>query len=623
MNCIMKNNQLTITTSPKDGAKIPNVTVNGVEFSNIAGIAEVSGTIYCIKSNNKNQTTIVSTDNYRNKDTGKTSECMLNYYCVGLTTDGTDLFLTGSVKNSSGKASGKLLRVNKEGEILKVYSLDRVYAGIAYYGNDNFLLVSSDDKNKTLNIDVYNLSNGYQKSEGFQLVNSGYAEMIQDIYYDNAHGLFVVTNQKDANGEYTPCKNIILLYDLKNKPNGALKAKTRFRLNYSTSTYQQFNTESMCIIHGKMVTAANVKLKSGGYIDRFSYVDDMDISECGTVFMEHDLTVGRKINNRKLAESDLVSPDDLKYGAFYIAAAQGLSFAIENNTKRLMGLKQGYALKLDGAGDAVADTNKSYVQLFEITGDYMSSQSTFSWKKLFKYSPEKSNLYHGNSMNYSVKDKAYYVGCAEPKEADRHTVVKMNTKGEISGRFDVSPYRTNAVAPYKDNKFIIVSGTKAETYNGEKLRPILIGIFAGTGFTVSDIFYFRDTSKYHVTYNKPKHYMQDIYYHENYGLYIASSLLEEKEKNIKFKNDLMHIDLNRFEWVKAASGKRIKVVTPDYSLVYKKRNVFDDIEYESPILDESTGKMILSVNAHKLPAASGGDRITYDCIVQIKGITFS
>ncbi|MDO4338242.1 MAG: hypothetical protein Q4C91_09175 [Eubacteriales bacterium] len=618
MNCTMTNNMLTVVGSPVAGALVKNVTKDGASFTNVAGVAVVNTTKYCLKTNSNNQSILVSTPKYKTVDTAIVDMDIIDYYCVGLTTDGKNLFMVGSELNGS-KRYGRLIKFEISTKKLTVYNLnnsstDGVYAGIAYCGNNSFYLISSKDSNKTMDVVKYNLSSGYKSGEGFTLVNSGYAEMLQDIFYDSAHGLFVVTNQKDSDGKYTPCKNIVLLYDLKNKPSGNLRATSRFRVNLNTSTYKQYNLESVCIIEKRLVAVANVVTQAGASQDKFLYLKGIEFGERGTFFMEHDVTVLGKLGNKQLTSSEQVDPDT--EGTVIMTGAQSLSCGVKNNANVIQGLKN---------GRANSDPEKQYDYLFTLKSD-----NTVEWNKLFKYSPLSQCLWHGNSMNYY--DGYYYIGCAEPEDADKYTIVKMDTSGTIKTRY-TAPVRTMAVAGGygTSNYFILMSGNDGETWydpvlkKSIKLRMLYLGTLEGSGssakFVVKEKFYFKDTTGTNVT--PGTHYMQDICYYKNYGLFVTVSLLEDKESGVEYRNDLVHINIDKYETITLDSGESAKMLVPDFSMVYKDRTIFSDIEFESPTIRETDGKMLVCANAHKWPASTGGSAVSYDCVLQVDGITFS
>lgn len=602
MLCTMKSKQMTVATTPKLGAKIPNATADGLSFTNVAGVAEVKGVIYCVKANSKNQSILVSTPNYKTTATTQVNMTPLNYYCVGLTTDGTYLYLMGQEKIND-VAYGRLIKASTAGAVIKVYNLDNtttngVYQNIAYCGNNSFYMSSSDDSNKTLKITKYNLSSGYDSAGSFTVTNSGYAEMIQDMYFDKENGLFIVTNQKDDTGSYAPCNNVILLFNLKNRPSGTLKATSRFRMNFSKTAYKQFNIESMCLTGGKMVAAANVVLASDSSADGFVYVNDLDFNERGTYFITHQLNVGRKLNNKQLTVAELVDPKD---DPVIFSAMESLTY----DGEKVVGIKIGSKPNV---------TENCYAIMFSLDKYMDIANSKLTWGKIFSYGNAKEHLYHANSLNYS--NGYLYVGCTEPMDTPRKSIVKMKPDGTFVKRYYFD-YRTNVIVPYTGNTFILISGEDPQQYydpylkKNVSVRHGFVGTLSDTTseFVVKDTFYFRDTNGMGVldlTYN-----IQDAYFNENHGLYLAVSRMKNTEKNMPSENYLCHMDITKYDMVTLVNGEKVKLVTPDFTFVYKDQTVFADIEYESPTVDVSTGKMVLGVNAHKV------DGSTYDCMVEI------
>lgn len=620
MNYSMKNNQLTVDpgeTGFSGAALIKNASKDGNSFTNVAGIAAIKSTTYCLKANSNNQSILVSTTNYKTTDTKIVDMDIVNYYCVGLTTDGTDLFMVGS-ELVNGTRFGRLIKFSPATKKITVYNLNNastngVYAGIAYLENQSFYLISSKDSNKTLDIVTYKLGSGYVSGGSFSLINGGYAEMLQDIHYDPAHGLFVVTNQKDSAGKYTPCKNIVLLYNLRNRPSEKLRAVARFRFNLDTSKYKQFNLESVTLIDKRMVCAANAVTQAGASQDKFLYLKDVEFTTRGSFYLNVKVNVLNKIYNKTLASDQLVDPSD---GTVTMTGVQTLSCAVKDGKEIIQGTKN---------TRVGTDPQKQYNYLYTLNGT-----TNVTWDKLFKYSPKSQNLWHANSMNFF--NGYQYIGCAESETNNSFSIVKMDLNGNIKERY-AAPMRTNAIAGGYGtaNDFIIISGHKAEKWYDPELKTdiplkaIYIGSLQGSGasakFVTKDILYLKDTSGTDIT--PGTHYMQDIYYHKNYGLFITFSLLEDKDTGVKFRNDILHVDLQKYETVTLLNGKTAKMVIPDFSLVYKDRSIFSDCEFESPTLKESTGKMLVNANAHKNPAASGGGPITYDCVMELTGITFS
>lgn len=632
MNCNMQNNLLTVIPTHKLGARFRNKELQNITFSNASGVTQIDGTVYCVKSS-ADKAIIYSTTNYQTiEPTYVESIGIIPFKCDGLTTDGTNLFLVGSANSA-----GKFIKVDMASKKISSYNLDKVYAGIAYCGDDSFYLVSYAADKVNFIITKYKThpeaaADKYlELVESFEIVNRGYKERLQDIFYDDAQGLFVCTNQTkvvDGTENYSPCKNIILLYNLKNRTTAKVTPSTRFTMNYSTSQYTQFNTESVCIVNRRLVTVANVRPVTGGSADVFSYVSDMLFDKAGTFFIEHDVNVGRKIGNLTVGSGDLADQNDVKDASVLLTGLQSLCYA----NGKLVGLKNGHVRIKDG-DKLVNDSDKPYVGFFEITGDYMSTTPAVQLKKSFHYfkSGQDSNLYHGNSMNYY--NGFYYVGCAEPLGSGEYSIAKLqyDSNGAKFIKRYMFEHRTNAFAPYKDGKFILISGEGKLYYtdkrNGSKytLRPIYIGTLndANSKFEVSDTYYFKDTSTHGRQMREgEKHYMQDICYYDNYGLFVALCILENKQNNYTYQNDLAHIDLDKYEWVTTMDNKSVKMVVPDFDLVYKKRNVFSDVEYESPTIDTATGKMLVGVNAHKLPTTSGGNPPTYDCLLHVDGINF-
>lgn len=625
MKGTIKNNQFSIFADVSYHAKFSNFTVNGESFTNAAGITSIGSRIYCLKANSSNKSGLAYTDSYQ-KTVPKSMNIILNAHCIGLTSNNQQLVTLGITANKEWK----VFTIDKDSHEIQEYSFDktagRTYAGITHVSGNSYYTCYSTNGNKTLLIKRFNIgTSGITVTEEYPLINDGYTEMIQDIFYKTGFGLFIATNQKKESS-YSPCKNTVLLYDLKNRPNTAFRAKMRFIFDFNTTIYKQFNVESLCLVDKKLVLIANVGVQSGqsaqakATSDTFFSMNNATFDPRGTVITEWPVKKGREFAVRPITDTELVDPADKP-----ILQKTGQSLRIHQSLSFASG-------KVYGMMVATADhyVSRNYSGLFYMP-DYMNRSIpakgntkylTFNryTKNLSSNKEDPKNLYHCNSLNYD--GKYFYVGCCESLDSAKtdengekyFTIVKMSLTGEIVQRYRFEE-RTNCIIPYKDGKFIIISAEVKYPYKKESLIRLHVGSFHSDGrFHSEEKFYLRNTVD-------TTEALQDACYYKSLGLFAA------RFNANKTHNSLLHYDLTKYVTdIVSIDGtdEKVKILLPDYALhveTAKSGDGLETIEFESPTVDETAGKLIVGCNAR---GPAGSDCAgSYDCILQYKDLSVS
>lgn len=91
--------------------------------------------------------------------------------------------------------------------------------------------------------------------------------------------------------------------------------------------------------------------------------------------------------------------------------------------------------------------------------------------------------------------------------------------------------------------------------------------------------------------------LQDIFYHERYGLFVVTCDINFNTNHTK-ANRVLHIDPKRKKSLTTVDGKNLNVIIPDFALDNNgDKSKFNNFELESLALDPSTKNLIASAKA--------------------------
>lgn len=611
MKGTIQNNIFDVQVDLKKYTSVPNTSVDGNVFTNMAGITTCKDKIYLLKANANNKSSLSVTDNI-NKKPSKIN-IVLDAHCVGLSSNGESLVSIGIDKQKTWW----IYVINTDTYEYTKYLFDksnkRTYAGIAYVKGDIFCTCYSNDKNKTLIIREFNINASSLIHREYELKNMGYAEMIQDIYYDKEYGLFVTTNQK-INGKYSSLKNIVLLYNIRNESFQPYKPIIKFRFNFNTKYFKQCNVESLCIINNRLTVCMNVVDKNGKSDDSISYANNATF-ENGTFISRWPIEYGREFAYRYIKDEEFVDIADKE-----VLAQTSVALRVHQSLSYAKG-------KVYGLMIATADSyeHRNYSGLYYMP-DYMNRNInknkgtkyiTFNryTKNLKENKIDMNNLYHCNSLNFD--GEYFYVGCCERANHTKldengnpyYSIAKMDINGKILAKYKFE-HRTNCIMPYKNNMYMVIAADKNFNINGEELKCIYVGSFVKDRFVSEDTYYIKNTM------SDICNGMQDAYYNDNVGLFLAwytSGMMY---------NTLLHYNLNKYTLHIDSNGKTYKILTPDYGFYFDVEKMGGDllsVEYESPTVDEDNNCLLIGCNAKGKPDSK--IKGSYDCILRLKDLT--
>lgn len=570
---------LTISATPTDGAKIPDKNA-----TNVAGIAIVGSDMYCVKTTGL-KTTLYKTANYTSSSAEATDiKQGLNWFALGLTKIGNYLYMLAEDHKGYG-GSTTIVKLDTAGNQISTFSITNICGSSGALGitaadgtNEKFIIMhyAKDSSANTLTFSVVNW--GSSKAEKkFTVTNSGYGYItqLQDIYYHTSFGLFILTNNT-----FTTLQNRILVVDYKNTDSSGKKYVPSAVIKVDVKgNYKQYNLESICMKANHLVLASNVVTSAGVAEDRFSVLEGITYS--GKTFT---FACGFK------AGAKVPTDIDPNNGTTNLGC---ISF----NDKIPYFVKQ----------------SDNMIGVLGYCSDYMNTAAKAS--RVITYT--NGLLGHANGMS-CFADRFYIVA------GDTKVVALNNKTGKTEMTYTVTPITEPKADPkefklkainfyYEYNTALLLShnGNALELYkcvfgDNANVKAAYLGTIVNAGQPVT----------------------QDIFYHDKYGLFVATSnphKINSSDKNyITTKNTLLHYDLNKF--IKDTP------LHPDFGFVTDmpaqnaEGEKYNSFELESVALhiDESNKpyKMVAVCNANVIKSSTSSGLAARDGFFQYHTIDF-
>lgn len=577
---------LEITAIPTAGALLPDVKDSTKNLTNAAGITMVGNTLYCVKTSGS-KTSILKIDNYSLPSSGYSvvGNYKVPYFALGLSKIGEMLYILAETKAAYGGTT-RIIKCNtagkKQGEYLINHILPDGALGIAHTGKgEEFFVLGYGRNEKPVVKRILISGNQAVEKESFEIQNSGYGHtfQLQDIYYHLDYGLFVITNDELDTG-----RNKILLIDYK-AGTSRYTPSAVFEVNLSKEQYKQYNLESICMKGGNLVLAANIILADGKAEDRVSILKGISFAN-GTYSFTCGMKKGMSVPNKKIGAITTTN-----FGAIAMS-----------DSNKLYGIKAGSNNSYNSADSCAAS--------FFSLSDYNNVNSNGKDDIYDVEAGETGCLYHANGMDYYNGN--LYIACGETDKVGQNSFIRMSTDGLQVKRFSNGKNRANAISHYKNNtdQFIVFTGTdvKEDQSTSLPVYQLLVGRFndASKTFDVSQTYYFL---------NNGYGTVQDIFYREDYGLFIVTCNIITHQDTNEYQttaNRVLHLNMSRRKSLTLKNGEKRNVIIPDFALNNDgNKNEFYSFELESLALDPQTNNLLVAVNANKAEGTHAGADFVY------------
>lgn len=568
MSITFNGNTLNISAKPTDGALIPDKNA-----TNVAGIASIGTDMYCVKTTGL-KTTLFKASDYVSTEAISVKENM-NWFALGLTKIGSYLYMLAEEHNKYGGTT-TIVKMDANGNQLDTYRINDLCPegalGItaADETDAKFIIMHYTDSNNADSL-TFSLVNwkASKAQEVFTVTNSyGYTKRVQDIYYNDSFGLFILTNN-----DFSTLQNRILVIDYHISEN---TQDENIQKNYvpsavisvdKTGDYKQYNLESICMKNSHLVLASNVVKSNGTSEDKFSVLKGITYSGKTYTF-----ACGFKAGARVPTKVD---PNYKTTNLGCVCFKDSVPYFVKQS--------------------------ENTVSVLGYCTDYMNTKA----KPIPVVTHTDGLLGHANGMTYF--NNQFYVVAGDDKIVSLNdTTNKDGTVYTISSNEDNKTLHLKAISYfYKANTVLLMSVEngkmllyKCDLSNTENLTAIYLGTIENPGQPVR----------------------QDIFYHNKYGLFVATTDSNVTGKNITTKNTLLHYDLKKL------TAKTI--LHPDFGFVTNmpatnaEGQIYNSFELESIALDPQTKKLTAVCNANAYKSSTDKTLVSMDGFFQYNTIDF-
>lgn len=482
--------------------EVPNhVFDGGTKATNISGLASNGATAYCVKrggDSSKEQSALYTIEGFNSSSPRIASETVIPCNTFGMTYYNGFLYIAAT--------GGKILKVSTSGTVSGTYTHSINAQGIAHYEGDKFILMAnslnSSDKS-VLCFVTGTFSNAvFNEVDRFYIKNTALESfgdlILQDIYYDDMYGLFIVTNEK-VNGAYNG-NNIIMRADIKKEMNtvgnyGGIEIKpiAEYKFVGKAAKYKQCNVESMIIgPDRKIYTVANIvraSSSSTGFTkDGMFYIGNLRFNDDAPFWCKIYFNNGVSIPSST-------------------ATINGQSATFSNPGAFTLNGKIGYAIvSCTNHEDENIKDNAAFLLK---TTDINSKAFTKVNDKIIR------GLGHGNGLAY-YNDALYVAAYNKNPGYKKKNIVKLSLEGKTLATYTCN-HMVGGIAHYSGNQFLGLNYEAYDKYRYSEKPKFFIGTFNDTTkeFVISKTF-ITDNPGY------AGGVLQDIHYDAKYGLFFIS-----------------------------------------------------------------------------------------------------
>ena len=566
---IMSEKELRINCGITLGAEVKSLSRN----TNASAMALSGNTVYLAKAHaNENGKMVYKSMIFKSSqfvsdtigDNEKISE--INYFVFGMAATADRLYCT--CKDETGDSGILEMKFDTSGQ--KFTKLNTTYVGIDIYKNDEFILMEELNRAtpETMKFITGNL-NEVQNGRGTKFtVIANEADEYQkanDIHYDSNQGLFILTNHyPDDTQKYSQCKNRILLVKPGNYENNKIYYPYAvFQADQDTTAYKQFNFEGIILYKNNIWVLSNaIETSDKKEHDRISYLPGVtfkkwyeNVSEEGNGYFSFNgsTKTGAVLPNKKV--NNVSCP-----------TVQGM--AIDENDIA-------YCLKCDG-------TNTYAVLLKTTTPESVIPDVVAELGK-----SADSSVYHCNGMTYNPNDKNLYVCGYTMGNNVKSDIVVLSKTGKVKNRYHLSEpqygiaYFGKSVKGYE---FILMNKWHEDEGGIESEK-----IFFDKIEIKDDTVLVKPTKFYVEIGRTSDDVLQDIYYHEKYGMFFPVCSKSNKARVV-----LYHISNESVKTVMESDMS--STLKPDFAIIINKSKNFVSYETESMDIEKKSGKMIICGN---------------------------
>lgn len=562
----MSERELRISCGSTLAAEIDNPASG---FTNAAAMARIGSTLYFAKVNKNSKSKILKSTKFQSGTiTSSAVFATLDYFVYGMTAKNQLLYLT--CKDSSNVPF--LIKLGLDGTILAKIRLSRVYVGIASYRTDEFILMEYLDKNNPSQFNfvigsMEDLDVSANKGIHFSVTANDAEEYTKanGIYFERNYGLFILTNHYIS--DYSSCKNRILLVKSADYIEGGnYRPFAVFQADMDSKKYKQFNFEGITLYKENMYVFANViGLTDTGLKDRVVY-------QKGISFKKWRSDVSRAGNG---------------YFAFNGSVKEGVlipSIEIKGASVRNI---QSMAMDDDDAACCLkCDVDNLYAAMYKT-----SNPETVEPKVIATFGEaEDTRLYHCNGMTYNPVDKKLYVVGYEMGKNGVCYVTVLATDGSMLRKFQLSEQEYGITYFGNDtgkSEFILMN-----KYNDGNPSRICFNkaVYDGKNMIEEERDFYVEIQRAEQSIT-----LQDVYYHQFYGMFIPVSKKIVENKKEKTISEIYHVAKEDVE--KAMKSSSNLEITPDF-MISINPDKYSGYEVESMDLNKKTKKMIMCGNFH-------------------------
>lgn len=545
LNCNLDNHFL-FTSGPG---------TSGANFcTNVCGITQIGKTTYCAKNNTSCKTAVYA---YTSANQANwITNIPLDYYCIDMTTNGTDLFLLGRTSTSFNGES-VIIQMSTDGTTKKIYTVDFDASGLTFYkkdaGHDLFMVLRNSPDNTNLTVEVGYLDTSvlcflYKPADSLHLTNTGYKLRVQGIHYAGGP-LLVITNN-----DYATCENAIMVYSNFYCPKPVYNPIAKFYVKPASTSYTQFTLKGACADeNGKLTVIVNGDGPSAAYFDAVKKIP-INFTD-GRFEVELSLIRGSNV------------PSTEKFSNLGTMALDGTTL---------------YAIKTK------TDENKNEMQRLLKTTNYTDVKTLPSLIKTFTNATDENDAILGHANGMELCNGHLFV-CG-PKSIERLTL-----DGTYSKRYTTT-FAPKGIAWDDSNVsqglFYVLGSTRNNGSDGYKYYPLHLGRLTGSEYTNESVIGYVRIGLKDSDLDSFNEGTQDIINRDGFGLFIVynKGFKNAAEKYDITKSALLHVDVDSItDW------DGVPRVIPDYALtVTAKAGTTNEIE--SGAFDTANNRLVLCSN---------------------------